>query len=279
MAATLTTSVVELIPEITTEASFVAFENALMPALVRTENIPQGGGLTYEFPKWNELNASQVAETADITDQESTTSSVILTVADYGLMTTVSDKAQYSSQESVIAAQGRQHGMAIANQLDADLLALFASLGVTQGDGTGAMTAANIFEAVARLRALKLSATDIVAVVSPGVAYDLKSSMTNTFAGLDTDASNEIMRSSFVGSLAGIQVFESGNLVSTAGQSLGSVFHRASLGLVNQKPISIETERDASFRRTELVSTVSYAAGVIEPTYGIGMDYLSSIGV
>jgi len=276
---TNTTSIEALIPEIVTEAEFQAFENALMPQLVRNYNVGAGDGLSVEVPTWNTLTSAAVAENADLINQESTTTSVTITASEYGLMTTVTDKAQYASQESIISAQGKQHGMAIAEALDTELLALFSTFGTTQGDGTGALVAADIFAAVARLRALKLSITDIACVISPGVAYDLKSSMTQAYAGLDTELSNEIMRSAYVGRMAGVPVYESGNMVSTAGQSLGAVFSRQALGLVNQKPLAIETQRDASYRHTELVSTVSYGMGALNDTYGVGMDYLSSIGV
>jgi len=169
-------------------------------------------------------------------------------------------------------------GEAIAKKIDQDLLGLFDGFSTALGDGTTAITAAKIFEAVAKLRNNGVSGADMYCVLHPHVAYDLKANMTNTFANANAnDLANEALRTGYVGQIAGVQIFESANITDTSGDSKGGLFHRDALGLAMMQDINIETQRDASLRATELVATAVYGTGELFDTYGIEMNFDSSI--
>jgi len=276
---TTTTTLNDLVPEIIVEAMFQAEERTLMGGLVKNYSLPFGSGKTIDVPIYASVAAAAVAENTDLANTAITTSVATLTVGEVGLMATVTDVARDISTQNVITDVGRLFGEAIARKQDQDLTALFAGFGTALGDGTTAITAAKIFEAVAKLKALGLDPSGIACVLNPEVAYDMLSSVTNAYAGLDTETSNEAMRAGYVGRMAGISIYESANVISTAnaGDSVGGVFHRDALGLATLRGISIEPQRDASLRATELVGTAVYGAGELRDTYGVGMNFDSSI--
>ena len=122
-------------------------------------------------------------------------------------------------------------------------------------------------------------------VVHPLNAYDLKAGLTNTFANSNAnDLSNEALRTGYVGSLAGVKIFETSNMADTSdnfpgttGDYKGAVFHRDALALAMMQDIKIETQRDASLRADEIVATSVYGTGEIHDTYGVEINVDSSI--
>ena len=268
-------SVGDLLPSIVAEALFQAQEKSIMRNLVRNYTMGANNGKTITVPKWNAVTAADVAEGSDLANNTAMgTDSAVLTVSEVGVMTTVTDLALRTAASNVVADAGRVMGNAIANKMDQDLIALFAALngGTTIGDGTGALTPAQIFEAVAKIRNQGVSDGDMFCVVNPLVAYDMKSALTSTFAGHAGDLSNEALRNGYVGTVAGVNVFESSNVTAE-----GAVFHRDALALATMQDIQIESQRDASLRATELVATAVYGVGELFDNYGIGLDSLSSI--
>ena len=284
MAYTTTGELSELLPSIVAEAMFQAQEQSIMRGLVKNYTLGANNGKTVTVPIWDNLSASDIAEGTDLTTVESqlNTNSAVLTVSEVGVMATVTDLALRTSATNVVADAGRLMGAAIAKKIDQDLMALFSGDGTTGfsntiGNATTAMSAAQIFEAVARLRQNGVSGADIFCVVNPLVAYDMKSGLTNTFAGHAGDLSNEALRNGYVGTIAGVRVFESANVPHTTGDSIGGVFHRDALGLAMMQDIQIETQRDASLRASELVATAVYGKGVLLNNYGFAMSADSSL--
>ena len=279
MANESTTTVLsELLPSIVAEAMFQAQEQSIMRGLVKNYTMGANNGKTITVPKWDTVAAAAVAEGTDLTNTALNTTSSVLTVSEVGVMATVTDLAIRTSASNVVADAGRLMGEAIAKKIDQDLLGLFDGFSTAIGDGTTAITAAKIFEAVAKLRNNGVSGADMYCVLHPHVAYDLKANMTNTFANANgNDLANEALRTGYVGTVAGVQIFESANITDTSGDSKGAVFHRDALGLAMMQDINIETQRDASLRATELVATAVYGTGELFDTYGIEMNFDSSI--
>jgi hypothetical protein len=168
--------------------------------------------------------------------------------------------------------------------MDQDLTALFGSLNAGFGDYTGQITAASIFQAVAKLQAAAVPTDGMVCVIHPEIAYDLKAALTtqgNTpfTAGAYGDNANEAMRTGFVGMLAGIPVYQTSNIANTgtAGDYAGAVFHRDAFGLGMIGDIAIETQRRASFLGDDIVCSAYYGTGILQNNYGRYLAYDSSI--
>ena len=268
----------ELYTEIVAEAQFVASEKSIMRNLVKNYAIT-GGGKAVEVPVYAQVSASAVAEATDLSNTAIDPTSVTITASEVGVMTTLTDLARNSAPRNVAADIGKLFGEALARKQDADLIALFDGFSVTSGDGTTAISPAVIFNALSTLRANSLPANECAVVLHPKIAYDLKSGLTNTFAGLDTETSNEALRAGFVGTLAGMPIFETANMANTgtAGDYKGGAMHKDALAIAMMQDVKIETQRDASLRADEIVATSVYGVGEIHDSYGVELHYDSSI--
>jgi HK97 family phage major capsid protein len=261
------------------EAQFVATEQSIMRNLVRNYQI-SGGGKAVEVPIYSAVSAAAVAEATDLSNTAIDPSSATITASEVGVMTTLTDLARNSAPRNVAADIGRLFGEAIAKKQDTDLIALFDGFSVTSGDGTGAMSAAVIFNALSTLRANSLPISECAVVLHPKIAYDLKANLTNTFANANAnDLANEALRQGFVGRLAGMPVFETANMANTgtAGDYKGGAFHRDAIALAEMQGLKVETQRDASLRADEIVATAVYGVGEIHDSYGVELHYDSSI--
>jgi len=285
MANTTTTTVNDLLPQIVAEAMFQANEKSIMRGLVKNFTMPLNSGKSIVVPTYPKVTASAIAEGTDLSTvaQAVSTDGATLTVSEVGAMTTVTDLALRTSSSNVIADVGKLFGEAIASRIDKDLTALFGSFSTGVGAADQTITVNKIFEAVANLRKNGVPATDLACVLHPMIAYDLKAAIgTQAYAG--GDLQTEALRSGYVGTLAGVPIFESSNMADssdndpgTTGDYKGGLFHRDALGLAMMQDIQIEQQRDASLRATELVATAVYGKGEIFDSYGIEMEFDSSI--
>ena len=288
-----TSTLDDLIAPIVAEAQFVAAEKSIMRGLVKNFTVPANTGKVLQVPIYPKQTAVSLTEGNDMaTNGQVTaisTSKKDITMAEVGLMTNVSDLSLNHSPSNVIADVGRLFGEAIATKIDNDLMALFGGFSTTVGSASTPATAALVFEAVARLRAAGVPGTDLAMVLHPLVAFDLKKDLTtagtNAFVGTsDSDVANEAMRMGYIGMLSGVPVFEtsnmpdaSGNFPGTTGDYKGAVFHRDAIALAMSSDIRIETQRDASARATELVGVATYGVSEIHDSYGVEMEFDSSL--
>ena len=268
----------ELYTEIVAEAQFVASEKSIMRNLVKNYAI-SGGGKAVEVPVYAAVSAAAVAEATDLANTAINPSSVTITASEVGVMTTLTDLARNSAPRNVAADIGKLFGEALATKQDTDLTNLFNGFSVALGDGSTAITPAVLFNALSTLKENALSTDGCQVVLHPKIAYDLKSGFTNTFAGLDTELSNEALRSGHIGKIAGMNVFETSNMANTgtAGDYKGGAFHKDALAIAMMQDVKIETQRDASLRADEIVATSVYGVGEIHDSYGIELHYDSSI--
>jgi HK97 family phage major capsid protein len=269
----------ELYTEIVAEAQFVATEQSIMRNLVRNYAIT-GGGKAVEVPIYSAVSAAAVSEATDLSNTAIDPSSVTITASEVGIMTTLTDLARNAAPRNVAADIGRLFGEAVAKKQDQDLIALFDGFNTAIGDGTTAINAAAIFNALSTLRGNALNINECAVVLHPKIAYDLKANLTNTFANANAnDLANEALRSGFVGSLAGMRIFETSNMsnTGTAGDYKGGAFHRDALALAEMQGLKVETQRDASLRADEIVATAVYGVGEIHDTYGVELHHDSSI--
>jgi len=269
----------ELYTEIVAEAQFVAQEQSIMRNLVRNYAI-SGGGKAVEVPIYAAVSAAAVSEASDLSNTAIDPSSVTITASEVGVMTTLTDLARNSAPRNVAADIGRLFGEAIAKKQDTDMTALFDGFSTAIGDGTAAITAAKVFAAASDLRSAALNINECAVVLHPKIAFDLKANLTNTFANSNAnDLANEALRSGFVGTLAGMRVFETSNMSNTgnAGDYKGAAFHRDALAMAEMQGLKVETQRDASLRADEIVATAVYGVGEIHDSYGVELHFDSSV--
>jgi len=270
---TTSSTLSELYTEIIQEAIFTFQETSVMRPLVTTYNIA-GQGKQIAVPVYPVVSASAVAEATDLSNTAINPTEATITASEVGVMTTLTDLGRDSASRDVAADVGRLFGEALAKKVDSDLAALFASFDT--GNDLGAagteLTADLLLKAEATLRALNVP-RPYYGVFSPKAMFNLKKSLTNagysTGANAMSDVANETLRNGYAGTVFGIDLFENANIAADQyDDAVGGVFHPQSLGLAMKSDFSIETQRDASLRATEIVGTMTYGTGVIKDDYG-----------
>ena len=284
MAGSTTTTLNDLLPSIVAEAMYVANERSIMRGLVKNYTLAAGQGKTVTVPIYPKVDAAAVTEGDIVSNSAVSTSGVTLTVATNAIRTMVSDLSVAASASNVVADLGRLFGEGIARKIDKDLTALFAGFSAGKGDYTTAITAAEIFESVAKLRGQGVDPSGIVCVLHPEVAYDLKKALTTNgnvafTAGAFGNVANSAMENGFVGMLAGVPVFETSNIDydTNAGDFPGAVFHRDALGLALIGDVQIETARRIDYLSTEIVASAHYGVGELQDGLGRFLKHDSSI--
>tara|TARA_R110000772_G_scaffold15236_1_gene44392 strand:- start:307 stop:1140 length:834 start_codon:yes stop_codon:yes gene_type:complete len=273
MAATTSATLDDLFVSIVAQARFTAEEQSLMRNLVTMYNIDGQAGKTVQVPKYPSITAAALTEGTDMTSTAVSTSSVSITVAEVGAQVFLTDLAAMGSGNPADEL-GTVLGNAIATKMDVDLIALFDGLSTSLGGTTTELTVAALFQAAATLRANKVRGR-IVGVFHPYQTYALKANLTNTMVNPNAgDLQNEAMRTGYVATIAGIDIFESANVaVDGSGDSKGAIFSPQAFALAMKRDFNIEPQRDASNRAFELNATAIYGVGELDDTYGVEMYY------
>jgi len=273
MAATTSTTLDDLFVNIIAQARFTAEEQSLMMGLVTQYNIGSEAGKTIQVPKYPAIAAADLTEGTDMDSTTVSTTSVAVSVGEVGAQVLLTDMAAYGAGNPAVEL-GTVLGNAIATKMDQDLLALFSGFSAGFGAAGQEITVADLFKAAATLRANKVTGV-INAVVHPYQAYALKANLTNTFANPNGgDSQNEAMRNGYVGTIAGINVYESANVsIDVDGDSVGAVFAPEAIAIAIKKDFGIEAERDASLRAFELNATAVYGVGELDDSFGVKMTF------
>jgi len=269
MAATTSTTLDDLFVNIIAQARFTAEEQSLMMGLVTQYNIQNQAGKTIQIPKYPAISAADVAEGTDLSSTTVSTSKVEVTIGEVGAQVLLTDMATYGA-DSPAEAMGTLLGNAIATKMDTDLLALFSGFSGALGAAGQEITVADLFKAAATLRSNKVTGS-MAAVVHPFQAYQLKANLTNTFANPNGgDLQNEAMRNGYVGTIAGIDIYESANLsVDGNGDAVAAVFAPEALAIAIKRDFNLEAERNASLRAFELNATAVYGVAELDDDFGV----------
>lgn len=269
MASTTSTSLNDLFVNIIAQARFTAEEQSLLAGLVTRYDIGDQAGTTIQVPKYPSISASELTEGSDMSSTEVQTSSVSVSVGEVGAQVFLTDMATMGSGNPAVEL-GTVLGNAIATKMDKDIIALFDGFSNVLGATTQEVSVADLFKASAMLKANKARG-QMFAVLHPYQAYALKANLTNTFANPNGgDLQNEAMRSGYVGTIAGIDVYESANVeIDVNGDAKGAIFTQEALCLAMKRDFRIEEQRDASLRGWELNATAVYGVAELDDTYGV----------
>ena len=269
---TTSSTLSELYTNITQEAIFTFQETSVMRPLVTLYPL-MGSGKVAEVPVYPAISAAAVNEATDLSNTAVNPTSATITASEIGVMTTLTDLGASSASRNVGADLGKLFGEAIAKKVDTDLCALFSSFTTNTGGAAGTeLTADLLFKAQAQLRTLSVPAP-YYGVFHPKALFNLKKTLTQAgYSGTATAISeigNEALRNGYIGRIAGIDVFENANLsIDGSDDSIGGVFHPASIGLAMKEDFKVETQRDASLRATEIVASIVYGKAVVKESFG-----------
>lgn len=277
MAASTTTTLSDLFTNIVANARFTAEENSLLRNLVTIYNIDAQAGTTIQVPKYPAVAAADLTEGTDMTSTTVTTSSVAIAVGEVGAQVFLTDMATMGSGNPADEL-GTVLGNAIATKMDSDVIGLFDGFSTSLGAAATELTASYLFQAVATIRSNKIT-SPLVGVFHPKQVYNLISSL--TAAGVNPNGGelqNEAMRTGFVGTVAGVDIYQSANIAIDAnGDAKGAVFAREALAMAMKRDFNLEPERDASNRGFELNATAVYGVGELDDSYGVEMFFDATI--
>lgn len=265
-----------LFANIVQEAIFTAQERSIMLPLISVYDISGTAGKTIQVPVYPTVSASDLVETADITTEADVApSAVSITAEEYGVMSILTDLMKSSASQNVAADIGRMLGEAIARKQDETITGLFSGFnldGTPDGSVNSELTAEILFRAAAALRESNAPGP-YYCVVTPRAAFNLKKQLANVAQGNIgslSDLGNAALRDGFVGTIAGMQVFESTAITtSNDGGIVGAAFAPQAIGVAVKKGLTIEIQRDASRRADEIVATATWGPGVLVNAYGV----------
>ena len=269
MAGTTSATLDDLFVNIVAQARFTAEEQSLMLGLVTQYNIAGQAGKVIQVPKYPAVTAADLTEGTAPSDTDVSTSSVSVTCAEVGNSVLLTDLAAMGAGNPADEL-GTVLGNAIATKIDSDLIALFSGFSNALGSAGAEITVADIFKAAATLRANKVTGS-MAAVVHPFQAYQLKAGLTNTFANPNGgDLQNEAMRNGYVGSIAGVDIYESANVsIDGSDDAVAGVFAPEALAIAIKRDFNLETQRNATRRGTEMVATAIYGVAELDDSFGV----------
>jgi N4-gp56 family major capsid protein len=267
----------DLFANIVQEAIFTAQEKSVLLPLCSIYDISGTAGKTIQVPVYPTVSAATLTEGTDITDDANVNPTAkTITAAEYGVLAIVTDLMKNSAGRNVAADIGRILGEAIAKKQDETVTALFSGFTTnTFGATGGELTVELLFQAAAKLRAANAPG-QYAGVFSPAAMYNLKKVLTqagyNTSSHAISMVGEEALRAGFVGTVAGINLFESTAFTSdTDGDITCAVFAPQAIGIAVKQGLNIEIQRDASLRADEIVATATWGVGELVDAYGVAV--------
>jgi N4-gp56 family major capsid protein len=258
----------QIFENITQAAQFVLNENALLRQLVTVYDMQGTPGLTASVPVYPKLGAlSALSAGADLSNSDIAATAVDITAAEFGAMATIQDIVVESSPLSVAQDAGSVIGSGIAQAMDEVIVDLFTSASTDVGPGAGSeLTVEHILKAAATLRTNSVPMNEVVAVIHPKQAFNLKKTLLNSGTNPSAnDLVNTAARSYFLGRVSGVDIYESASCdVDGSDDAIGAVFHRGAIGMVMKRDLRIATQRDESIRGFEIIGSAAFGAGILD---------------
>lgn len=146
------------------------------PPLLRRFDLSNQPSKSVDVPKADKFTAAAVSEGAELANTALTTDKATGTAAEIGIMATVTDVLDVSDIPAAHGARLKQLGRAIADKIDVDITALFASFSSSVGTTTADLTLANILEAIYTLEAAD-APKPYVGVMHPVQISDMRTAL------------------------------------------------------------------------------------------------------
>lgn len=263
----------ELFQNLLVEAQMQAYENSIARQVATVFDYPTNAGNTISVPVWDAVAAAKPGEGVAPSAANTNTNSKTVSMVEYVTRHTVTDMLRDSAESNVIATLAMNAGMGIAEAIDTDLFAHFASVSIT--DVVGATTVANsvdnLMRAAALLRAKKLTGP-FWCVLSPVQAYQMKKELALA-GGSNIPALSQVgegvLQTSVIGRVAGITIVESALVGDDGTDAFGAVFSMSAFGLAQRGSVTMETDRVVAARATEVVLTQVSGSAILRPEYAV----------
>ena len=261
----------ELFTALLGDAQFAAYENSVARQVVTALNYPANAGKVLQIPVYASISAASLTEGTAATAANTSTTSVSLTLAEIGTYFSVTDMLRDSAQRDVIADLGMQAGRAIAEKMDTGVFANFASFDEIKSNVNAEVTVDDILQGVATLRSRKLTGP-FYAILHPGVAYAIKKELASagsTAIPALSNTGNNVLSQFFIGQLAGCTILESALVATSGNNAVNGIFTPTALAHALRGGINLETQRQASYRATDVMLTAVEGSAVMQQQFGV----------
>lgn len=250
------------------------------PPLLRQFDLSSKPSLSVDVPKADKFTAAAVAEGTELTNTALTTAKVTGTAGEVGIMATVTDVLEVSDIPAAHGARLKQLGRAIADKIDVDITALFASFSSSVGTTTVDLTLANILSAIYTLEVAN-APKPYVGVLHPVQISDMRTALeTNANSPFQSQGirsgTNELgpAGNGFAGEWFGLPIYFSTNVptANAAADRAGGIFSsNYALGFVNKWASKIVPMYWPPIRGWVLTATANYGVFEIEDTAGVAV--------
>jgi hypothetical protein len=264
----------ELYANLVTAAQFAAYEQSVARQLVTIFDAPLNTGLNLQVPVWSSVTADLITDESAATAKTTNTTSATITLAEHVVYHQITDQLRDSAYSNVFAQIGDQSGRAIAESMDSQVFSTFANFTTDLG-GTGhELVVADLLQAAATLRSRKLTGP-FYAVVHPGAAYNLKKQLATPayysggYVANPSDIGNSILGGFYIGTVAGIQVFESSLVPVSSNDSTAAVFVPGAIGHAMRGSVEMNTLYLPANRATDVVLKAVAGATAIQTGFGV----------
>ena len=271
---TTSTTLSALYSQIQQAAIFTMQERGFMRPLVTTFNLVGQPGKEAKVGIYPTLatSALQSGEGTDATNNAITAVTKTINCDEIAALVTLTDTARDSADDNTAASIGRILGETMAKKIDEDIAALFSGFSGTVGGSGSELTADLIFKAVAAMRANSVTGP-YVGVFHPNQMYNLKKQLANAGSANVpslSDVGNAALASGFIGRIAGVDLYESSVVTGdSTGAYAGAIMTSDAIGFALKKDVTLETQRDASLRATEIVASMTYGVAELQDVHGI----------
>jgi hypothetical protein len=260
----------ELFQNLLVQSQYALYENSIARAVSTVFDYPVGAGKVVSVPIWAGITAAKPGEGTAPSAADTNTNSKTITLEEHVVFAEVTDFLRDSAQESVIAGLANQAGLALAESLDKELIGLFSSVVQQIAEDGNDLTVNMLMKAAATIRSNKYSGP-LYAILNPKQAYGMKAALTATNAyTANTNAGNRVLDQYVIGQVAGITILEHANVtVDGNGDALGCVFAPQAFGLAQRGGVTMEEQRNAAKRSTDVVMTAVAGAGILRPELAV----------
>lgn len=258
----------ELFQNLLTSSEFALYENSVARAVATLFDYPMGAGKRVQVPFWDSITSSKPGEGVAPDSIDTDTNNKFIDLEEHVAYAKITDVLRDSAASNVIGDLSTGMGLALAEGLDKELISLFANVGITQEVGAAGSdnTVNDLMKAAAYIRSNKYSGP-LFAILNPKQAYGIKAALTATNSYQNaTTAASRVMDNYFIGQVAGITVLEHALVgVDASDDAVGCVFAPAAFGIAQRGGVTMETQRIAKERATDVVLTVNAGAGLLRP--------------
>tara|TARA_B110000285_G_C15124413_1_gene619249 strand:- start:1145 stop:1978 length:834 start_codon:yes stop_codon:yes gene_type:complete len=260
----------ELFQNLLVQSQIALYENSVARSVATVFDYPAGAGKVVSVPVWAGMSSSKPGEGTAPSASDANTTSVSIALAEHVVYNQVTDFLRDSASEDVISTLANQSGMALAEGLDAELIALFASVTQSLGAAGTDNTVNDLMKASAMIRANKHQGP-LFAILNPKQAYGVKAALTATNNYQNSSSvADAVMSNYYVGTIAGITVLEhAGVAIDSDDDAIGCVFAPQAFGLAQRGGINMETDRQAKERATDVVMTAVAGTAIIRPELAV----------